>query len=83
VGVDGYEIHPALHQVRDKGHVARQAVQFGDDEGCAVGPTQRERLGQLWAIIPLSAFDLPQLRDELPAPTIEVGANGCLLSLET
>lgn len=70
--VDCGELDPALHQVRDEGDVAGEAIQLCDDEGRIVQPAEAEGLGELRAIIALTALDLDSLSDEAPVPAVEV-----------
>jgi hypothetical protein len=74
------ELDPAFHQVGDEGDVTGQAIQFGDDQGCAMQTAQAQRLGQLRPVVALAA--LHHLGHELPGATVEVGPHGLLLGLE-
>ena len=52
--VDGVKLDACFHQVRDEGHVARQAIQLGDDQGRAVQATQLQGLDQFRSIAALA-----------------------------
>lgn len=64
--VDRDELDAGIHHGRDKGQVAREPVQLGDDELRLVLAAEGEGLGQLRPIGPFATLDLNELADELP-----------------
>jgi hypothetical protein len=70
--IDGDELHTRVHERRDKGEVAGQAIELGNDELGFLFPAGRERLLQLRPVIALAALDLRELADEVPPTAVEI-----------
>jgi hypothetical protein len=71
-----------LHQVRNEGDVTGEAVQLGDDELGSMHAARGQRLRQFWSVLALAAFDFNKFADDPPIATVEVVADGFLLSLK-
>lgn len=64
--IAGYEIHAALHQVRDKGGIPRQPVQLGDDEGRLMLPAQGEGLEEFRPVGAPAGLHVLERRQDFP-----------------
>ncbi len=80
--VGGDKSHAGLLQAKQEMGVARQAVDFGDDQRRIAQPTERHRLRQLGAVVVLAAFDLDELLNELPMTAVQIILEGFALRLE-
>ncbi len=61
--VAGNEFDPALHDRGHEGNISREPIELGYDEHCSGLPAELQCLGELGAILPLSALDLDELSD--------------------
>lgn len=81
--IDGAELHPAVHEVRDEGHGSREPVELGDEERRALAPTEIERAGKLRPIRSLAALDLAERASKLPTHPFNVPENGLALRVQS
>lgn len=79
--IDGQELDPAFHEVRDKGYGSGQTVEFGDDEDCPFFPAELKRLLKLWAISPFSTLHFDERPGKLTADPLDVAENRLTLGV--
>ena len=81
--VDGLELHPALHQVGNEGHVAAQAVELGNDERSLLLTALGQGGQQLGAFVFLTALDLGVVGADGVVLPLGEQAHGFLLGVES
>ena len=50
--------HPALHQISDKRHIARQLIQLGDNQRRPLLPTEAQRRFEFGLVVALAGLKL-------------------------
>ena len=80
--VDGDELNPAFHQVRDEREVAAEPVHLRDDQDGLQLLRQLDCLGQLRTVIALAGLDLGELRLERPGASVQIVGDGISLRVE-
>ena len=81
--IDGQELDPAFHEVRDKGHRPGEPVELGDQEGCLLPAAEIERPAELRTIRPPAALDFGKLPREIAADPGEVSGNRLALCVQS
>lgn len=79
------EVGGRFHQAGNEGDVARQAIQFRDDQSRVGAFGVRDRRGELWPVcMPLTRFDLGVFIGELGVAGLpNVPVDRCPLRVET
>jgi hypothetical protein len=80
--VDRDELNAGVHQCRDKGEVAGQTIQLGNDKLGFVFLASCERPFQFWPVVVLAAFDLRELSDQGPTTSVQVIQDSVSLCVE-
>lgn len=81
--IDCEELHPAFHEVRNKGHRPGQPVELGDQESCPLPAAEIERPSELGAICPPAALDFGKLARELAADPGKMPGNRLTLRIQS
>jgi len=81
--IDGPELYPTFHEIRDKGHRPGEPVELGDQEGCLLPAAEIERPAKLGAIRPPAALDFGKLARELAADPGEIPGNCLALRVQS
>jgi hypothetical protein len=77
-----HKVRTGFQQVGDKGDVARQAVQFGDNE-LGLMPLASSLCGpELRTIAVLAALDLGELARQLPIAAVKIGFDRLALGFQ-
>ena len=80
------EGHPLRHQPGDEGHVTREAIELGDDDGTLAATRDGKGFGQLWAPVErvgaLAALCLDKLGCEFEAFSLRKALDGISLGID-
>jgi hypothetical protein len=81
--VDRHKLDARLHEIRDEGNVAGEAVQFRDHKRSAMLTAELEGGSEGRPIIALAALNLQNFLDKCPVSSIEEAGDGCALCFES
>jgi hypothetical protein len=80
--IDSDELNTRVHERRNEGEVAGQAIELGNDEPGFLFLAGRERLLKLWPVVALAALNLGELGNQGPPASVQVALDCLALSLE-
>jgi hypothetical protein len=76
------ELNTRVHQRRDEGQVARQAIELGDDQLGLLPLADRQSLLEFGPLVALTALDLGELADQRPGAAVQVLLDGMALCVQ-